>query len=80
MADPKLYYVWGGVFTGMDFRDLEAGTEESYGPFHAEAEADRVWRDGMRRKVDLAQHRLFLLAVPRPSGASKTPAKKRKPA
>ncbi len=80
MAEPKLYYVWGGVFTGMDFRELEPGTEESYGPFHDDTAADQVWRDGMRRRVDIAQHRLFVIAVPRPSGATRAASKKRKPA
>jgi hypothetical protein len=69
MADRHVYYVWGGVFTDMSFRELEPGTEESFGPFHTEAEADQTWREGMRRKVDIAQHRLFVLKIPRPGGS-----------
>jgi len=62
----KLYYVWGGVFTDTHFRELTPGTEESYGPFHTEAEADQVWSETTRKNVDIAQHRMFVITVPVP--------------
>jgi hypothetical protein len=60
--------VWGGVFTDTHFRELQPGAEECYGPYHSEAEADEVWSDKTRRMVDVAQHRMFVLSVPRPHG------------
>jgi hypothetical protein len=33
--------------------------------FHSEAEATRAWQELMRRKIDIATHRLFVMrAVP----------------
>ncbi len=61
-----IYYVWGGIFEDTSFRVLTEGTEESYGPFHTEAEADRVWRDKASRNIDIAQHRLYVLSLPQP--------------
>ena len=68
MAERKLWFVWGGVFADSNWQDLEPGSEECFGPFHDAATAERVWRDEMRRRVDTAQHRLFVLEVPRPGG------------
>jgi hypothetical protein len=68
MSD-KLFYVWGGVFTDMQFRELTPGTEESYGPFHTEAEADQIWSAKTRAMVDVAQHRMFVISVPLPKPA-----------
>lgn len=68
MADRKLWFVWGGIFTDSTWKDLEAGTEELHGPFHDLATAERIWRDEMRRRVDTAQHRLFVIEAPRPGG------------
>jgi hypothetical protein len=62
----KLFYVWGGVFTDMQFRDLTPGSEESYGPFHSEAEAEQVWSEKARAMIDIAQHRMFVITVPLP--------------
>jgi hypothetical protein len=67
MTEPTIWVLWGGVFTGTDFTTLEPGTEELHGPYHDEATATRAWRDAMRRKVDIATHRLFVLAA-RPTG------------
>jgi hypothetical protein len=64
---PMIYYVWGGIFEDTTFRSLTPGTEESYGPFHDEATADRIWRAQTSRNVDIAQHRLFVLSIPQPS-------------
>lgn len=61
MAEPRIWVVWGGVFTNTRFETLEPGSEELFGPFHDEASALRAWRDGMQRKVDIATHRLFVM-------------------
>lgn len=61
MSERMIWVVWGGIFTGTDFRTLEPGTEELFGPFHDEATALRAWRDETRRKVDIATHRLFVM-------------------
>lgn len=68
MADRKLWFVWGGIFMDSTWRELEAGTEECHGPYHDQATAERIWRDEMRRRVDTAQHRLFVIEAPRPGG------------
>ncbi len=68
MPADTLYFVWGGVFTDTRFRTLEPGAEECYGPFHDEATAQRTWDQKTRRNVDIAQHRMFVLTVPRPGG------------
>jgi len=70
MADSKLYFIWGGVFTDGTWNELEPGTEESYGPFHDAKVADRVWNEKARRNIDIAMHRLFVLAVDRPGQAA----------
>ena len=68
MTERKLWFVWGGVFADSNWQDLEPGSEECFGPFHDAATAERVWRDEMRRRVDTAQHRLFVIEVARPGG------------
>lgn len=74
LSEPKLYFVWGGVFTDTQFRTLEPGTEECYGPFHDPATAKRVWDEKIRRNLDTAQHRVFIISVPQPTIAP--PAKR----
>ena len=66
--EKKLYFIWGGIFTDSRWEEIEPGTEESFGPFHDAATAERVWRDEMRRRVDNAMHRLFVIETPRPGG------------
>jgi hypothetical protein len=68
MQDRSLFFLWGGVFTDSRWEEIEPGTEQSFGPFHDAATAERVWRDEMRRNVDQAMHRLFVIQVPRPGG------------
>ena len=68
MAERKLWFVWGGIFTDSRWQDLEPGSEGCHGPFHDQATAQRIWRDEMRRRVDTAQHRLFVIEAPRPGG------------
>lgn len=68
MAQRKLWFVWGGIFLDSTWQEIEAGTEQCFGPYHDGADAERVWRDEMRRKVDTALHRLFVIEVPRPAG------------
>lgn len=70
MAERKLFFVWGGVFADTSWQDLEPGTEECHGPYHDLETAERVWRDEMRRRVDTAQHRLFVIETKRPGGES----------
>lgn len=66
MADKKLYFVWGGVFTDPNWQELEPGTEECYGPYHDAQQAERIWNEKARRNIDIAAHRLFVLSVDRP--------------
>ena len=68
MPQPSLFFVWGGVFTDTSFTELPSDAEECYGPFHDEAMANRIWNEKTRRNVDIAQHRMFVLTVPRPAG------------
>ena len=63
MSERRIWVVWGGIFTDTTWTTLEPGTEELYGPFHDEAAADRIWREEMRRKVDNATHRLFVMVA-----------------
>ncbi|PWS37879.1 hypothetical protein DFH01_00755 [Falsiroseomonas bella] len=70
MDERRIWVVWGGVFTDTSFTRLDPGTEELHGPFHDLASAERAWRDHMRRKVDIATHRLFVMeARATPPGA-----------
>jgi hypothetical protein len=66
-APATLYYVWGGEFTDSQFTQLREGGEESYGPFHDEREAERVWQERSRARIDICAHRLYVLKVPRPA-------------
>jgi len=68
MSGRRLYFVWGGVFRDSTWQELEPGAEESHGPFHDAETAERVWRDQMRRRVDTALYRLFVVEAPRPPG------------
>jgi hypothetical protein len=65
MSDPlsnrEIWVVWGGIFLDTSFTELEAGTEELLGPFHSMAAAEKAWLERMRRMVDIASHRLFVL-------------------
>ncbi|MFT8246821.1 DUF4170 domain-containing protein [Roseomonas sp. BN140053] len=70
MANRKLFFVWGGVFTDPQWRELEPGTEECHGPFHDARTAERVWNEKARRNIDIAMHRLFVLSVDRPGGTA----------
>lgn len=72
MSERKIWVVWGGVFTDTGFGTLVAGTEELHGPFHSEAEANRAWQERMRRKIDIATHRLFVMQA-HPTGPSVRP-------
>ncbi|MXP65540.1 hypothetical protein E0493_19515 [Roseomonas sp. M0104] len=71
MSDPlngrEIWVVWGGIFRDTSFAELEPGTEELHGPFHTAEAAEKAWLERMRRMVDIASHRLFVLrAVPAP--------------
>ncbi|EHL99770.1 hypothetical protein HMPREF9946_02916 [Acetobacteraceae bacterium AT-5844] len=57
----EIWVVWGGIFRDTSFQELEAGTEELHGPFHSIEEAEKVWLERMRRMVDIASHRLFVM-------------------
>ncbi len=61
MSERQIWVVWGGIFTDTNFTVLEPGSEELHGPYHDEATANRAWQDHMRRKVDIATHRLFVM-------------------
>ena len=61
MSNHQIWVLWGGVFTDTSFTTLEAGTEELHGPYADEETATRAWKDEMRRKVDIATHRLFVM-------------------
>ncbi|WP_419900225.1 DUF4170 domain-containing protein [Roseomonas sp. USHLN139] len=75
MSDPlnghEIWVVWGGIFRDTSFQELEQGTEELLGPFHSQAAAEKAWLERMRRMVDIASHRLFVLrALPTPKTAA----------
>lgn len=70
MTDRKLFFVWGGVFADADWRELEPGTEECYGPFNDVNTATRIWNEKARRNIDIAAHRLFVVVADRPGGAA----------
>ncbi len=52
------FYVEGGIFKDLADPAPMSGTEESYGPFETELEADKVWRARMSDKIDICNHRL----------------------
>lgn len=71
LANHEIWVVWGGIFRDTSFTELETGTEELLGPFHSLAEAEKAWLERMRRMVDIASHRLFVLrAMPTSGGAA----------
>jgi hypothetical protein len=57
----EIWVVWGGIFRDTRFQELEAGTEELLGPFHSAEAAEKAWLERMRRMVDIASHRLFVM-------------------
>lgn len=61
----RIWVLWGGVFEDTTF-SIVGEEEELHGPYHSEAEADRAWNDVMRRNVDRATHRVFVIEVPLP--------------
>ncbi|MBC9177344.1 DUF4170 domain-containing protein [Pseudoroseomonas ludipueritiae] len=70
LANREIWVVWGGVFRDTSFTELETGTEELHGPFHSMADAEKVWLERMRRMVDIASHRLFVLRAVPASGSA----------
>jgi hypothetical protein len=55
-----MYFVEGGIFTGTDFKELEPGTAEHYGPFLTHDEAVTEWNGRTWAKVDICCHRLVI--------------------
>ncbi len=55
------YYVEGGIFKDLADPAPIAGTEERYGPFPTEQEADKIWRARMADKIDICNHRLRVI-------------------
>ena len=55
-----MYIVKGGVYTDTNFKTLEPGTEEQYGPFDRRDEAVATWRSKMGWMIDTCCHRLFV--------------------
>ena len=55
-----MYIVHGGVYTDTDFKKLEKGSQEHYGPFESYEEALNVWRGKMGWNIDNCMHRLFI--------------------
>lgn len=72
MSDPlngrEVWVVWGGIFRDTSFQELEQGTEELLGPYPSQALAEKAWLERMRRMVDIASHRLFVLRAVPPGG------------
>lgn len=56
----SMFMIEGGVYTNTDFDEIEAGTEESYGPFETYEIALREWRGRMGWMVDTCCHRLLI--------------------
>ncbi|PJI37888.1 hypothetical protein [Ferrovibrio sp.] len=55
------FYVEGGIFKDLADPAPIAGTEERYGPFPTEQEADKTWRARMADKIDICNHRLRVI-------------------
>ena len=53
-----MYVVEGGIFTDTEFKALETGTEEYYGPFEKYCDAFDAWSSHTWAKVDICCHRL----------------------
>lgn len=56
-----VFYVEGGIFKDLADPAPIAGTEERYGPFQTEQEADKIWRARMADKIDICNHRLRVI-------------------
>lgn len=71
----KVYFVVGGVFNGMEhvgtsvrnanFREIEKGTHEIFGPFVTEEEAEKVRDSRCRRNLDICWHKVYVLEYQR---------------
>ena len=57
------WLVTGGIFKDLGDEKPMAGTEETYGPFDSEKEADKVWRAHATAKIDICNHRLRVIKV-----------------
>lgn len=55
------FFVEGGIFKDLADAVPIPGTEERYGPFATEAEADKIWRARMADKLDICNHRLRVI-------------------
>lgn len=56
-----MYIVEGGVFTSTEFKEVEPGTEECYGPFDSYELARAAWVGAMfSPKLDICCHRVFI--------------------
>ena len=55
-----MFVVEGGIFKDTEFKVVESGTEECYGPFEKYCEAVDVWSSRARAKIDICCHRLFI--------------------
>ncbi len=56
-----MYIVEGGVFTSTEFKEIEPGTEERYGPFDSYELARAAWVGAMfSPKLDICCHRVFI--------------------
>lgn len=56
-----MYVVTGGIYTDTDFKTLEPGTEETYGPFEDYKKALEVWGSRTWAKVDICCHRMQII-------------------
>ncbi len=55
------YIVEGGIFTSTEFKDVEPGTEERYGPFATYCQAFTAWKSAMfSPKLDICCHRVLI--------------------
>lgn len=55
-----MFVVEGGIYTDTDFKVVEPGTEECYGPFETHCKAVEEWSGRARAKIDICCHRLFI--------------------
>lgn len=55
-----MYMVEGGIFTSTEFKALEPGTQECYGPFTTYEDALAKWNGATWAKVDICCHRLTI--------------------
>ncbi len=58
-----MFVVEGGIFTNTEFKAVDAGTQEFYGPFETYAEAYEVWSGKARAQIDICCHRLVIKEV-----------------